>query len=85
MKQRGTRSLVQGLLVLGALALIAIPLANLMVTDGSSQVAPTAAVASELPEADGTSAVSSLMAGNAVGATRAAVIGPRHPASAFVP
>lgn len=86
MKQTGTRSLVQGMLVVGALALIAMPLASLMVTDGPSELdAPAAAVTSDLADAEASSAVSSLMAGNAVGATRAAVIGPRHPASAFVP
>ena len=87
MKKSETRSLLQGVLVIAALAIVAIPLSNLMVADApistDMQTAATELEASDSGEAS--SAVSSLMAGSAVGADRGANFMLRNPASAFVP
>lgn len=73
--------------MIAALAVVAVPLSNLMVADTPVAPVQTAAQSAtiETSDAEASSAVSSLMAGSAVGATRGSIIAPRHPASAFVP
>ncbi len=89
MKRSGTRTLIQGACVAIVLALVAIPLSNLMVAQTSVpstsevSVLSDTAPAAEMGQAEGSSSVSALMAGNAVGAE--AVIDLRHPASPFIP
>jgi len=93
MKKSGTGSWVQGVLVVLALALIAIPLSRLMVASSSTvsdvpssiRVQPPSVSIEATDAAEVSSPVSSLMAGSAVGPTRGAILAPRNPASAFVP
>lgn len=92
MKKSGTRSLVQGLSVVAVLAVVAIPLANLMVAQSAAgvtaDITTQAAVATPVAEVQASetgSAVSALMAGSAVGPSRGAVLALRHPASAYIP
>lgn len=86
MKKSATRSLVQAACVLAVLAVIAIPLSNLMVAKTTAETTQ-AATTSEVVEAEAAdaSAVSALMSGSAVGPSRGAELNLRHPASAFVP
>jgi hypothetical protein len=85
MKISAIRTMVQGLCVIAVLALMAIPLSNLMMaqTQTATELAP--ATVETTQSAETSSAVSALMAGSAVGPSRGASLMPRHPASAFVP
>jgi hypothetical protein len=99
MRKFGTRTIVRGACLVAVLAILAIPLANLMVAqtavsesvtgqvdnDFATAANELSASATPMSEGDGGSAVSALMAGNAVGLPISSVIDLRHPASAFVP
>lgn len=89
MKKSATRSLVQAACVVAVLAVIAIPLSNLMVASSTAAtntdfVPATNAVDMD-QSAESVSAVSALMAGATVGPPRGGSLRPRHPASAYVP
>jgi hypothetical protein len=87
MSKSAIRTVVQAVCLMAVLAVLAIPLSNLMVGQTSvSSSAVSSSTAADLDQSSGgSSAVSALMAGSAVGPSRGARLSPRHPASAFVP
>ncbi len=85
MKTSAIRSLLQLFCVVAVLAVIAIPLSNLMMAQADTSVEPVQATVETTQSAETSSAVSALMAGSAVGPSRGARLTPRHPASAFIP
>ena len=86
MKKSATRSLVQAACVVAVLAVIAIPLSNLMVATAANTDFVQSTDAGDIDQtAESVSAVSALMAGATVGPSRGGSLNPRHPASAYVP
>lgn len=87
MNKSAIRSVVQAVCLIAVLAALAIPLSGLMVgqTSATSSAVPGSTSVDLDQSPDGSSAVSALMAGSAVGPSRGGSLNPRNPATAYQP